>query len=74
MTLSEIYLNIAADRFHFLKFILEGYDGLAMLSSDEGSGGTVRLRYPPMLERELFALLSDLAPRISRYYHLPSCN
>ncbi|MBC8208120.1 MAG: DUF4911 domain-containing protein [Desulfobulbaceae bacterium] len=72
MRLSRLHLNIASDRFHFLKFILEGYDGLVMLSSVNGHGGTVLLRYPPMLEKELYALLTDLAPRISRYHHLPS--
>jgi hypothetical protein len=63
----EIYLGIAPDRFHFLKFILEGYDGLAILSSVDGKMGTVRLRYPAESEPLLFELLSALAPGLNRY-------
>jgi hypothetical protein len=63
----ELYLSIAPERFHFLKSILEGYDGLAVLSSVDGKKGTVRLRYPLESEVLLFALLSDLAPGLSRY-------
>jgi hypothetical protein len=63
----ELYLGIAPGRFHFLKFILEGYDGLAILSSVDGKMGTVRLRYPVESEPLLFELLSALAHGLSRY-------
>jgi hypothetical protein len=66
-TFKELYLGIAPGRFHFLKFILEGYDGLAVLSSVDGKIGTVRLRYPGESEPLLFDLLSALAPGLSRY-------
>ena len=63
----ELYLAIAPSRFHFLKSILEGYDGLAILSSVDGKKGTVLLRYPPESESLLFGLLSALAPGLNRY-------
>jgi hypothetical protein len=63
----ELYLGIAPGRFHFLKSILEGYDGLATLSSVDGKIGTVRLRYPAESEALLFELLSALAPGLSKY-------
>ncbi|MBV5307568.1 MAG: DUF4911 domain-containing protein [Desulfobulbaceae bacterium] len=63
----ELYLGIAPSRFHFLKFILEGYDGLTMLSSVNGKTGIVCLRYPVGSERTLFELLSSLAKKISKY-------
>jgi hypothetical protein len=63
----ELYLNIAPSRFHYLKFILEGYDGLTILSSVDGKHGLVCLRYPVDSERILFTLLSSLSPQISRY-------
>ncbi len=63
----ELYLAIAPARFHFFKSILEGYDGLAILSSVDGKKGTVRLRYPPESEDLLFDLLSDIAPGLNRY-------
>jgi len=63
----ELYLAIAPSRFHFLKFILEGYDGLTMLSSIDGKAGVACLRYPVESERILFELLSSLSVKISRY-------
>ncbi len=63
----ELYLSIAPERFHFFKSILEGYDGLAILSSVDGKQGAVRLRYPLESEALLFDLLSDLAPGLNRY-------
>jgi hypothetical protein len=66
-TFRELYLGIAPHRFHFLKFILEGYDGLAILSSVDGKKGTVRLRYPVESEPLLFELLSALAAGLNKY-------
>lgn len=63
----ELYLLIAPERFHFLKFILEGYDGLAILSSVNGKTGVVRLRYPFESEILLFNLMSNIAAKINRY-------
>ncbi|MBA3005951.1 MAG: DUF4911 domain-containing protein [Proteobacteria bacterium] len=63
----ELYLAIAPSRFNFLKSILEGYDGLAVLSSIDGKKGAVRLRYPPESEPLLFEILSALAPGLNRY-------
>lgn len=61
----EVYLRIAPDMFHFLKFILEGYDNLAVLSSFDMQNGIVRLRYIEDSEKDLFGLLSTLALKIS---------
>ena len=66
-TFKELYLGIAPARFNFLKSILEGYDGLAILSSVDGKIGTVRLRYPAESESLLFELLSALAPGLNKY-------
>jgi hypothetical protein len=63
----ELYLGIAPSRFHFIKFILEGYDGLTMLSSVNGKSGIVCLRYPVESERILFELLSNVAIKINKY-------
>lgn len=61
---SSRQIRIAPDRIHFLKFILEGYDGLAVLSTLDKYDGIVELRYPPGLEEDLNALLLDLGPSI----------
>ncbi len=60
-TLSKIYLRISPNRFHYLKFILEGYDNLAILSSFEKTSGIVVLRYPPEMAEDLFGLLASIA-------------
>jgi len=64
MQLQAIYLRIAHQQYHFLKFILEGYDGLCLLSTVPGSKGKVCIRYPSNNSRVLFELLTNIAPRI----------
>ncbi len=59
--LCEIFLRISPGRFHTIKFILEGYDNLALLSSVDHKKGIVRLRFPRELMPELFSLLTAIA-------------
>lgn len=66
--LSEIYLRICPGKFHFLKFILEGYDNLAILSSYEQSAGIVILRYPSEMARDFFDLLASIAEYLAKPY------
>lgn len=63
--LNEIYLRISYRRFHYLKFILEGYDNLAILSSHDCSAGVVVIRYPGAMAGELFDLLGQIAGSLS---------
>ena len=60
--LTTLYLRISADRYHFLKFILEGYDGLAILSKIDGD--YVLLRYPLGMQSDLMCLLSSIGEKI----------
>jgi hypothetical protein len=62
--LEELHLRILPSRFHFLKFILEGYDNLAILSAGISTGHVV-IRYPRAMTDELFALVSSIAPSIN---------
>lgn len=62
MKLTSLDVRIAPNRVHFLKFILEGYDGLAMLSTINPHLGHVRLRFAHGAEDEVCALLLGLAP------------
>jgi hypothetical protein len=64
--LSELYLLISPGKFHFLKFILEGYDNLTILSSYQDANGVVVLRYPEEMAGDLFTLLGDIADYISQ--------
>lgn len=60
--LQTLYLKISRDRYHFLKFILEGYDGLAILSAAEDN--IVLLRYPCELGEDLLHLLASISREI----------
>lgn len=64
--LNEVYLRISPGKFHYLKFILEGYDNLAILSSCQNLEGIVVLRYPIEMDRDLFNLLASLADHLSK--------
>lgn len=55
-------LSINSAKIAFLRFILEGYDGLAMLSTLDAKNGRIVLRYCPELADEVTALLTDLLP------------
>lgn len=59
--LEEVFLRIRPDRFHYLKFILEGYDNLAILSAQDCRAGLVVVRYPPAMAGDFYALLSAIA-------------
>lgn len=59
-----LYLRISPDKFHFLKFIIEAYDNIAILSSVDNREGIVVLRYSEGHKYELFALLSSIATKI----------
>jgi len=63
-SLTTLYARIDPARIHFLKFILEGYDGLAVLSTRDEQEGLVRLLFPAELRQEVEALLHDLAGQI----------
>ena len=65
-SLVDTYYRIAPERFHYLKFILEGYDNLAVLSSISNRSGIVRLKCAPESLAELLRLLADIAPEIKR--------
>lgn len=64
--LSEIFLRIVPGKFHYLKFILEGYDNLAILSAYDNSSGIVVIRYPKTMALEVFELLSEIAGDLSK--------
>jgi len=63
--LTALYLIILPDKFHYLKFILEAYDNLAILSSYDSKKGIVVIRFPDSMGKDLIDLLSFLAPSLS---------
>jgi len=65
--LIETFYRIAPEKFHMLKFILEGYDNLAVLSSMSGKTGIIRLKCATESLPELMCLLSDIAPVLKKH-------
>jgi hypothetical protein len=59
--LDEVFLRIRPDTFHYLKFILEGYDNLAILSAYDCRAGLVVVRFPRAMAGDFYALLSAIA-------------
>ena len=67
MKFQQTYLRIAPERYHYLKFILEGYDGLCVLSSVPRNEGCVRILYPIERQKDLYRLLATIAKSISPF-------
>ncbi|NOX25634.1 MAG: DUF4911 domain-containing protein [Deltaproteobacteria bacterium] len=57
---ARLELSIAPRRIAFWKFILEGYDGLAVLSTLSGKDGRILLRFPECRRHEVMDLLNNL--------------
>ena len=64
--MQTFYLRIRPDRIALFRFLLEGYDGLAVLSTMDAKQGVVRLIVPGSRYTELWQLLvaicEDLCP------------
>lgn len=58
----EIFLRISSKRIAFLRFLLEGYDGLALLSTVDAGQGLVKCVFPRENYQELLALLAAISP------------
>lgn len=56
-----LYLKIAPARISLLRFLLEGYDGLAILTTIDSKTGLVRLLFPGPRYNELMAFLAAVA-------------
>lgn len=61
---ARLQIQMAPERIHFLKFILEGYDNMAMQSTVDARQGLVELRYPLHFEEEVVALVDSLSPAL----------
>jgi hypothetical protein len=62
--LATLPLRIDCRRIGYLKFILEGYDNMALVTTLNAREGMIVLRYPPSFHDELLAIIDDLSPLI----------
>ena len=58
------YFRIDRSQIHFLKFILEGYDGVAVLRTVDPSQGLVVLHVSPGCEMEVDNIMADIKREI----------
>ena len=65
LTMQEIYLLIQPGQIAMLRFILEGYEGLAILTTLDQCTGLVRLLCPATRVHELWDLLAALASQLT---------
>ena len=62
--MQTFYLRIRPDQIALFRFLLEGYDGLAVLSTMDAKQGLVRLIVPASQYRELWQLLSAICEEL----------
>ncbi len=62
-----VYCTIRPARISWLRHILEGYDGLAMLSTVSAEKGLIRIQTPCCSYMDLMLLMESLAPMLSPY-------
>ena len=62
MIMYDLFIRIDPRKIAFLKFIIEGYDGLATITTVDRSEGLVKLVAPGSRLNELWPLLSVLSP------------
>jgi hypothetical protein len=63
-TIATFTLQIDPKRIGYLKFILEGYDGMALVTTINAKEGAIIIRYPSFFHDDLMAIIGDVAPLI----------
>jgi len=61
METNKLFLRINPAKIHFLKSIIEGYEGLAMMSTIDVKQGLVSVRYSEKAQKDVLFLLEDLS-------------
>jgi hypothetical protein len=65
--LEQLFLIISPKKFHILKFFLEAYDNLGIISSYQNKRGIVLVRYNRANAPELMGFLSSLASELKAF-------
>ena len=63
--LTSLLVRIPSEQIYFLKFILEAYDNLAIMSTVDRIKGIVELKYPPELDNEVKQILQSMNLRLN---------
>ena len=65
LTFTKLYLNILPSKISLFRFLLEGYDGLAVLTTIDVKRGLVRLLIPESRIGEFWKLLDAICQELS---------
>lgn len=67
-SLASLRIRIDPEQIYFLKFILEAYDNLTIMSTVDRIEGVMELKYPPELEEDVKGVLQSMAQRLKLEY------
>ena len=67
-SLASCRIRIDPEQIYFLKFILEGYDNLTIMSTVDRIEGVMELKYPLELEQDVRQVLQSMAQRLRLEY------
>jgi len=67
-SLASLQIRVDQEQIYFLKFILEGYDNLTIMSTVDRIDGVMELKYPPELEMDVKGVLQSMAQRLKLEY------
>jgi hypothetical protein len=63
-TIATLSLQIDPRRIGYFKFILEGYDGMALVTTIDAKKGAIIIRYPSSFHNDLLSIIDDVSPLI----------
>jgi len=63
-SLATLRIRIDPEQIYFLKFILEAYDNLTIMSTVDRTDGVMELKYPPELEQDVLGVVRSMAQRL----------
>ena len=67
-SLASLRIRIDPEQIYFLKFILEAYDNLTIMSTVDRIDGVMELKYPVELEEDVKGVLQSMAQRLKLEY------
>lgn len=67
-SLASCRIRIDPEQIYFLKFILEAYDNLTIMSTVDRIEGVMELKYPLELEQDVRQVLQSMAQRLKLEY------
>jgi len=63
-TIATLPLQIDPRRIGYFKFILEGYDGMALVTTINAKEGDIIVRYPSFFYEDLLSIIDDVSSLI----------